>query len=419
VTALEMHRFSNGLLLVLEKLPNCRSVGLAVGFPAGGRNERAEVSGISHYLEHMIFKGTKTVRNIDKVFERIGANVNAITEDDSTVYLAECPLENGIEALRLWLQFLAGASIDREEFERERGVILSEYYISEDNPESLVEKKAVMSLFNGHPLASTVIGSEDTIKSISHSDMMNYFRSLYHPSNSTIWVSGDLSMDNLIDCVQEQEHWTREAGAPAMSYQSFEPKSIPAIEIKRQIKLVQIGLAFSGATSSVEARASLQIFSSMLSAGQSSMLRRRLILESELTDRLRTLTVSYKEAGMFLTSFASEPSKTPEALGALSETIHDLKKNTEEFKEDFERARNHAVGSFSSGIDRRMMWRALFGVWETLRRGHCSWDEWISSLESLGFQTFKDHVKEIVRPERTALVLAGNIKEGVTKTGEW
>ena len=226
-------------------------------------------------------------------------------------------------------------------------------------------------------------------------------------------------MDELIHCVEEHERWTKQTSAPVLSYESLEPKSIPATEIKRQIKLVQVGLAFSSPAGSTDERTSLQILSSMLSAGQSSVLRRKLILEGEFTDRLRTLVTYYKEAGMFLTSFAIKPNDTSKALGALTETVRDLKKNAGEFKENFERAKSHAVGSFSASIDRRMMWRTLVGAWETLRRGHCSWDEWTSSLESLSFQQFKHNVIEIVRPERTALVLAGNIKKGITKTVRW
>jgi predicted Zn-dependent peptidase len=410
MNTVETHRFPNGLLLVLEKLPQSRSCGIAVGFPAGGRTEKAEISGISHYLEHMIFKGTETVRNVFKAFERLGANVNAFTDVDSTVYLAECPQESVIETLKLWLQFLAEASIDWEEFERERGVILSEYYISEDNPDGLVEKNATLSLFNGHPLATTVIGSEETIRKISHEDMINYFRSMYHPANSVIWVSGDFPLDRLIDCIEKQEHWTMATGAPALSYERFSPRSVPATEIKRQIKLAQVGLAFSSPTDSAWERASFQIFSSILSGGRSSVLRRKLILEGKYTDKLRTAISSYKEAGIFLTSFAIEPSKTPEVLNTLTNAIGDLK-STEQFKEDFERAKSHAVGSFTATIDMRMMWRALSGAWETLRRGHCSWDEWISSLEKLTFDQFTKNLQEIIQPKRIALVLAGNIKE--------
>jgi predicted Zn-dependent peptidase len=414
MNTVETHRFPNGLLLVLEKLPQSRSCGIAVGFPAGGRNEKAEISGISHYLEHMIFKGTETVRNVFKAFEPLGTNVNAFTDVDSTVYVAECPQESGIETLKLWLQFLAEASIDKKEFERERGVILSEYYISEDNPDGLVEKNAILSLFSGHPLATTVIGSEETIRKISHEDMMKYLRSMYHPANSVIWVSGGFPLDRLIDCIEKQEHWAMATGAPAPSYERFNPRSVPSTEIKRQTKLAQVGLAFSSPTDSAWERASFQIFSSMLSEGRSSVLRRKLILEGKYTDNLRTAISSYNEAGIFLTSFAIEPSKTPEALNTLTNAIGDLK-STEQFEEDFERARNHAVGSFTTSIDRRMMWRALSGAWETLRRGHCSWDEWISSLEKLTFDQFTKNLQEIIQPKRIALVLAGNVKEKTAK----
>jgi len=198
--------------------------------------------------------------------------------------------------------------------------------------------------------------------------------------------------------------------APALSYERFTPRSVPTTEIKRQIKLAQVGLAFSSPTDSAWERASFQIFSSMLSEGRSSVLRRKLILEGKYTDKLRTTISSYKEAGIFLTSFAIEPSKTPEVLNTLTNAIGDLK-STEQLKEDFERAKSHAVGSFTTTIDMRMMLRTLAGAWETLRRGHCSWDDWISSLEKLTFDQFTKNLQEIIQPKRIALVLAGNIKE--------
>jgi predicted Zn-dependent peptidase len=404
---------------MLERLPRCKSVGIAVGFPAGGRTEKAEVSGISHYLEHMIFKGTATVRNVDAAFQRVGANINAVTEVDSTVYIAECPKENGVKALGLWLQFLSEASIDSAEFERERGVILSEYFISEDNPDYLVEKNITLTLFRGHPLSTTVIGSEDTIKAISHRDMLSYFRRWYHPSQAVIWVSGDLKMDTLISCIERQDDWTKQGAAPTLSYETFKPKRPSAIELSRKIKLAQIGLALSSPTHTIQQRASLQILSSMLSAGQSSILRRKLILEDEFTDRLRTVASSFREAGMFFTSFAVQPSKVSKVLKILTKTVRDLRENSAKFKENFENARSHAVGLFSTTIDTRMMWRATQGSWETLRRGHCSWDELISSLESLDFDEFKDNVAEITQPERMALVLAGNVKRGAATAVHW
>jgi len=419
MTAMETHKFSNGLKLTLERLSRCRSTGIAIGFPAGGRNEETKVSGISHYLEHMIFKGTEAVKNIDTAFERVGANTNAFTAVDATVYVAECPKENTLKTLEMWLQFLSEASIDTEEFERERGVILSEYFLTEDNPEFLVDKKATLFLFKGHPLASTIIGTEGTIKAISHRDMLNYFRFWYHPSNGVIWVSGDLTMDKLINCIEQQEDWTKHGAAPTISYRTFKPERPSAVELHCQTKLVQIGLAFSSPTQSIEERASLQILSSMLSSGQSSILRRRLILEGEFTDRLRTSATSYREAGMLFTTFAVQPIKVPDVLAILIKTVRDLRENTARFKEDFENARSHAVGSFSTGIDMGMMWRALQGVGETLRRGHCSWDEVISSLESLSFEQFKENVTEITQPERIALVLAGDIKKGATRNVQW
>jgi predicted Zn-dependent peptidase len=414
MTDTETHKFSNGLRLVLERLPKSKSAGVAVGFPVGGRTEEPDVSGISHYLEHMIFKGTKSVTNVDAAFRELGARNNAMTDVDATVYVAECPRKHSVKTLEFWLHLLSQARIDPEQVERERGVILSEYFITEDNPDYLVEKTATLTLFKNHPLSTTVIGSEETIKAITNSEMRNYFHSLYNPSNTVIWVSGDLTMNKLIDCVRGQDYWMRHLKGPAISYKTFHPQESSVTELRRPIRLIQVGLALSSPSGSAEERASLQILGSMLSSGQSSILRRRLILEAELTDKLRTLIPSYKEAGMLFTTFATQPSKASKVQKILTETLRELREDTGKFKEHFENARNHAIGQLATGIDSIMMWRVLQGVWETLRRGHCSWNEQMSLLETLNFEKFKENVAEISRPERTALILVGDIKEGAT-----
>jgi predicted Zn-dependent peptidase len=407
----ETHMFSNGLQLVLEKLPRAKSAGVAVGFPVGGRTEEPDVSGISHYLEHMIFKGTRTVKSVDKTFQKLGARDNAWTDVDATIYVAECPKKYSVKVLDLWLHLLSEASIDPEEFERERGVILSEYFISEDNPDYLVEKTATLTLFKGHPLSTTVIGSEETIKGITHSGMRDYFHSLYSPADTVVWVSGDLTLDKLVDCIKTHDYWTTRMKGPTGSHKKLQPRGSSVTELRRPIKLLQVALALSGPTGSAEERASLQILGSMLSSGQSSMLRRRLILEAELTDKLRTLTPCYKEAGMLFTTFATRPDRASKVLKIIGETMSELREDAGKFKEHFENARNHAIGQLTTNIDSTMMYRTLQGAWETLRRGHCSWDELTTQLETLSFSKFKENIAEISRPERTALILAGDIRE--------
>jgi predicted Zn-dependent peptidase len=415
MTDTETHRFSNGLRLVLENLPKAKSAGVAVGFPVGGRTEEPDASGISHYLEHMIFKGTSRIKNVDATFEKLGTVNNAMTEVDATIYVAECPKKYSIRVLDLWLHLLSETSIKPEEFERERGVILSEYFITEDNPDILVEKTATLTLFKDHPLSTTVIGSEETIKAITRSKIHDYFRSLYSPANTVIWVSGDLTMNDLIDCLNGHDYWMRSMKGPVFSYEKFKPQGPSTTVLRRPTKLLQVGLALSGPTGATEERASLQILGSMLSSGQSSILRRRLVLEAQLTDKLRTLTPCYKEAGMLFTTFATRPDKASKVLKILTETLSELREEPDTFKEHFENARNHAIGQLTTNIDSTMMYRTLQGAWETLRRGHCSWDELIEQLETLKFNEFKKNVGEISRPERTALILAGDVREGFTR----
>jgi predicted Zn-dependent peptidase len=249
--------------------------------------------------------------------------------------------------------------------------------------------------------------------------MVDYFRFWYNPSNAVVLVSGDLQMDELIDCVEQKKEWVKRRASSAPTYKAFVPKGPAIMEFQRKTKLVQVGLAFSGLTESEADRASLQVLSSMLSTGRSSVLRRKLVMEGEFTDRFRTSVSAYREAGIFLTSFAIRPEKVAKVLQILTETARDVRKNAAEFKKDFERARSHAVGLFSTSIDMRMMWRTLNGAWEILRRGRCSWDEIIASIETLKFEQFKNYLAEITQPERIALITSGKIKQGAAKELQW
>jgi predicted Zn-dependent peptidase len=228
-------------------------------------------------------------------------------------------------------------------------------------------------------------------------------------------VSADVTMDNLIECVKSHDYWMGPGKGPAVSYEKFQPQGPSATELRRPTKLLQVGLALSGPTDSAEERASLQIIGSMLSSGQSSILRRRLVLETKLTDKLRTLTPCYKEAGMLFTTFVTRPNKASKVLKILTETVNELREHTDKFKEHFEDARNHAIGQLTTNIDSTMMYRTLQGAWETLRRGRCSWDKLIIQLETLDFSEFKDNVAEMCRPERAAVIMAGDVREGLMK----
>jgi predicted Zn-dependent peptidase len=249
--------------------------------------------------------------------------------------------------------------------------------------------------------------------------MVDYFRFWYRPSNAVILVSGDFQMDQLIDCVEHRKEWVKHAVGSASTYKAFVPKGPATMEFQRKTKLVQVGLVFSSPTNSAEERASLQVLSSMLSSGRSSILRRKLVMESEFTDRFRTSVSAYHEAGIFLTSFAVRPTEVVKVLQILSKTTRDVRKNAAMFKKDFERARSHAAGLFPTSIDMRMMWRTLNGAWEILRRGRCSWDEIIASIETLKFEQFKNYLAEITQPERIALIISGKIKQGVAKELQW
>jgi predicted Zn-dependent peptidase len=199
------HRLANGLTVVGETLPSSRSVAVGFYVRTGARDETAAESGVSHFLEHMMFKGTpkRSALDVNLDFDRIGANYNAFTSEEVTAYYAAVLPEYLPTAIDVLADILR-PSLRQTDFDTEKQVILEEIGMYEDMPTSAAFEKARVAYFAGHPLGNSVLGSKESVGALTRDQMQGYFDRRYAAANVVCVAAGNFDFDALTRLVEEK-----------------------------------------------------------------------------------------------------------------------------------------------------------------------------------------------------------------------
>ncbi|HVK18079.1 MAG TPA: pitrilysin family protein [Fimbriiglobus sp.] len=203
------HSLPNGLQLVGETIPSARSAAVGFFVKTGSRDETAEVAGVSHFLEHMVFKGTqrRTALDVNLDFDRIGANYNAYTSEENTVYYAAVLPEYLADAVDILADVLR-PSLRGEDFDTEKQVILEEIKMYEDAPGSMAWDHARRIYYADHPLGNTILGSTASVGALSRDQMKGYFDRRYVAPNVVAAAAGNLDWPAFVRLVESKcGHW--------------------------------------------------------------------------------------------------------------------------------------------------------------------------------------------------------------------
>ncbi len=197
-------QLDNGLTLIGEYNPFARTVAIGYFVRTGARDEPREINGVSHFLEHMMFKGTsrRTAEEVNREFDEMGADYNAFTSDESTVYYGRVLPEFQQRLLDLLTDMMRPA-LRREDFSVEKKVILEEIALYQDRPQYLVLEKAREVYYKDHPLGQSVLGTEETIKNLTRDQMYSYFSQRYVPNNMVLTLAGQYEWDQAVSQVAE------------------------------------------------------------------------------------------------------------------------------------------------------------------------------------------------------------------------
>src|SRR5918996_2417902 len=197
-------KLDSGAVVVTEHMSEVRSVSVGFWFDVGARDEPNELAGTSHFLEHLLFKGTPTrsAKDIAETFDAVGGDINAFTGKEYTCYYSRVLDDDLPMALEVLADMLGRSLLEPAELESERKVILEEIAMHEDAPDELVHDLFYRSMWDGHPLGRPVLGFNDTIARVERDEIAEYWEQRYAPNNLVVAGAGSLTHDELVDCVE-------------------------------------------------------------------------------------------------------------------------------------------------------------------------------------------------------------------------
>lgn len=304
--------------IVLENIPTVRSVAIGVWIGTGSRSEHPEINGVSHFLEHMFFKGTKTrsARDIAESFDQIGGQVNAFTSKEYTCYYAKVLDEHSNQALDVLADMFFNSAFDEEELAREKNVVYEEIKMYEDTPDDIVHDLLGKAVYGDHPLGYPILGTEETLKTFNGDSLRSYMEKMYIPENVVISVAGNVD-DSFI---KEVEKYFGTYTSSYDAHQYVQPAFHTShIARKKDTEQAHLCLGFEGLPIGGKDVYSLIVLNNVLGGSMSSRLFQEVREQRGLAYSVFSYHSSYRDSGL-VTIYGGTGSNQ---LDVLYDTIQD------------------------------------------------------------------------------------------------
>jgi predicted Zn-dependent peptidase len=402
---------SNGLLVLTESMPHVRSVSMGAWIGSGSRDEAAEVNGISHFVEHMVFKGTTTrsAQQIAREVDTIGGNLDAFTGKEMVCFNIKVLDENVPPALDVLADLVLHPTFTPDELTREQGVILEEIKMDEDNPDYLVNEVWTQNFWKGDALGRPILGTAKTVGNFNQQVLFDFYAGRFTPRNMVFSAAGNLEHDAFVAQV-EKEFESLSASGEATAPKVDAPKATPHITLKRKKALEQVQFCLGVPAPPVNdpRRYGVYLLNTMLGGGMSSRLFQTIREDQGLAYAIYSEMNPFRDTGSLCVYAGTSVDKTRKVLQL---TLQELRRLKEETVSDVELKRakdqvksNMVIGLESSGsrmanlARQQMYFGRFFGV-----------DEMMEEIEAVTTADVQDLAQELFQPESMALTLLGNL----------
>ncbi len=341
----------NGLRVLHEPLPQLRTVALGLWIGTGSRHEEEEDKGLSHCMEHMLFKGTvnRTAAGIAREIDRLGGHINAFTAKDCTCFHTKTLGEDLSQAMDIIADMALRPLLQADHLALEKQVILEEIGMVEDYPEELVHDILTERTWAGHPLALPILGTKESVDAFTAEQLNRFHKERYVPGNAVLSVAGDIDAGTLQACAAQCfGGWPVGGTASVLSDQPVFRQSFTLQ--RKKTEQAHLCLAFPGVSLDEEDVWPIMVLNNVLGGGMGSRLFQRIREELGLVYSVYSFPTSYQDGGLFSVYAAATPGKVREVLKRMAEEIGRLASNPVP-EEEFARARQQLRGSFLMGLD--------------------------------------------------------------------
>lgn len=356
--------FESGLKLIYASNPAVRSVAIGVFVGAGAVHESKEITGISHFIEHMVFKGTTTRSSFDIVNEidRIGAQINAYTSKSYTCFHTVSLDSNAAKCADVLSDLYFSPTFDPEELKKERSVVIEEINESEDTPDDLCIERLLSAFFKGHPLEKPILGSKKSLEGMDRETLRSYHKKYYMPSNTVISIAGNLSEQEAMALVITyfESRFSIESAFEQQPVLVAPAHSI-AVSRKKSIEQTHLALAFPYFPYAHEKTVEAQLMTLIFGMGMSSRLFQSVREKLGLCYTVEGYPSAYAGNGAFVIYLSTTPSNTLRAVDAVRREI-DLLLRDGVTAEELQKAKEQLKTSLVLGQESTASMMRTFGT---------------------------------------------------------
>lgn len=402
----------SGLRIIGERIAHVRSVSVGIWVGAGSQNETPEENGLSHYLEHMLFKGTerRSARQIAEEMDAVGGQMNAFTSKECTCYYCKVVDEHLPLAIDVLCDMLINSTFDTVELNKERGVILEEIAMAEDTPDDLVSEMLMLAKYGDQAIARPILGTVDTVGSFTRDDLVRYHAKMYRPENTVIALAGNYVWE---DVLREVEKWLGDWEKGDFVKQTVVTEEIAPTVLRKNkdIEQIHICLGYPGVPSSSDKVYPMSIFNSVFGGAMSSRLFQKIREESGMAYSVYSYPNNYTTCGMTAVYAGTNPEAAPEVIRMIREEAAKLAEEGMTEKE-FVQAREQLKSSYILGLESTSARMNAIGRRKLIYGDTRTEDEVLEKINAITLEETNALMKQILTGE-FALSLVGKGAENL------
>ena len=399
----------NGLTIVSERMDHLRSVCVGSWVRTGARDESSEINGISHFLEHMVFKGTKTrsAEDIARQMDSIGGNLDAFTAKECVCFNIKVLDEHLAPAMDILCDLVLAPIFNEEDIAKERGVIVEEIKMDEDNPDYLVHEIFIQNFWKDHPLGKPILGTKDTVRKFDRAILQESYAKRFTPGNLIVSAAGNVDHDHFVSLIARNfEHLLPGTNG----FHNGSPKSHSRIMMrnKKSLEQVQICLGVPSYPISHERRYSAYVLNTLLGGGMSSRLFQNIREKQGLVYSIFSELNPFRDTGCLAIYAGTSRGAVPKVVASIISEFKQVKEMSVD-QEELDRAKAQLKGNLLLSLEsstarmsnlarQEMYYDHFFGINEIIQR-----------IEAIQPEDVVAVAKEFFKPESIAVTVLGNL----------
>jgi predicted Zn-dependent peptidase len=399
----------NGLVILTEPMEHVHSVSVGIWLRSGSRCEPAELNGISHFIEHMVFKGTarRTAEDIAREVDRVGGMLDAFTGKEMVCFNTRVLDEHLPKAFDVLADIVLDPKFADEDIAREQSVVVEEIRMTQDNPEDLVHELFTQNFWSTHALGKPILGTPETVSAFTRATLRKWFHRYYAPNHMVITAAGHLTHAQLVDLVSE-----RFAKLAPSEEGAADPTPQPAPHItmrsKHELEQVHICMGVPALPLTDRRRFAVSVLNNILGGGMSSRLFQNIRERQGLAYAIFSEMNSYRDVGSLSVYAGTSLDTAGQVVRSVLDEFRRIKEEPLD-DEEMRRAKDHLKGATLLALEGSGSRMSSLARYHLYFGRHFSTDELISMLEAVTADDVQQIAREFFEPSRIAASVVGNL----------